>query len=684
MNTTLERIKQLTETIRGYDEAYYNRGESLVSDAEYDRLYAELVELERKHPKLAAADSPTHRVGNDLKKSFQKLEHSIPMLSIDNTYSSQELIAWIERVHKQCGTTCSFVGELKIDGVAAALRYDNGRLAVAITRGNGLVGDEITTNVKTINDVPQTVRYDQPFELRGEIYMTFAHFADLNQRLTEAGAEPLQNPRNTTAGTIKLLDPEAVRSRNLSFVAHYLISQSHQCSHLENLQFMQHLSVPVVEHSDLLHTADEVMALCDLWENKRHSLPFPIDGIVIKVNEIECQKALAATAKSIRWAIAYKYEPQRAQTEIIAIDSQVGRTGVVTPVARLTPTLLSGTTVRNATLHNFDEISRLNVNVGSIVLVEKSGEIIPKITGVVSAGNRASPHPFQAPTACPSCGEALVRLDEEVAIRCINTRCPAQMFAALVHFVSRDAMNIDGMGPALLEQLIEKKLISSIADLYRLTAQQLIELDRMGEKSAGNILASLEKSKSNPLHRLIFGLGIRMVGLQSAKVLAGALSAISDLFEMDIETLTALESIGPVVAGSVHTYFRQEKNRALIRELEGLGLNCVAEKPRTSLQERPLQGRTFVVTGTLEHFSRQEAHAAIEKLGGKTASAVSKNTSAIIVGTEAGSKLTKATALSIPILDERQFEELLAHPDTFQFPLNRLSRNADRAENLTT
>ncbi len=655
-----QRINELYALIRKYDAAYYGHNRSLVPDKEYDDLYRELAELEKKYPHLADPHSPTQRIGIDLTKEFVKVEHNVAMMSIDNTYSSDELCQWIERTRKNIDSEdIAFICELKLDGVACAVKYNNGKLLQAVTRGNGTIGDDITANARTIRSLPLVVDFTDSFEIRGEIYMTFENFRLLNESLIEEGQQPLQNPRNTAAGTIKLLDPREVSKRRLSFSAHFLLSESNSSQHSKNLSLIENLGIPTVIHSEPLHSPDEIISFCEKWKDKKNKLPYPADGIVIKVDKIDQQKVLGTTAKSPRWVIAYKYQPETSETEVLSIDAQVGRTGVITPVARLKPVLLAGSTIRNATLHNYDEIARLNINVGDIVEIEKSGEIIPKVIRVISSSDRAGKASFIPPTHCPSCQSKLIRIQGEVALRCINTSCPAQIFASLNHFVSREAMNIDGFGPALIEQLIARHIISTPADIFSLSVEALAGLERMGTKSATNIVNAVNKAKSNPLDKLIHGLGIRMIGAQAAKVFASAVDDISDLQKMSKEELSSLDTIGPNMAESIRMYFDRKKNVELIDKLRQAGVNCKGNKDRESKAPLPLSGKTFVLTGTLDNFTRDEARERIEKLGGKVSSSVSKKTFAVIAGKDPGSKLSKAEELGIQILNENEFSEML-------------------------
>lgn len=653
-----QRIKELYSLIRKYDSSYYSKGISLISDKEYDDLYKELLAIEELYPLFVDSNSPTKRIGNDLTKEFVKVEHSIPMMSIDNTYSEEELRDWIMRTKKNVGIEdIEFIGELKLDGVACAIRYEKGKLTQAITRGNGNTGDDITANVRTIRSLPLVINSPDSFEIRGEIYMSFDDFNLLNESLVENGKPPMQNPRNTTAGTIKLLNPEEVVKRKLSFSAHYLISDT-GTTHYKNLNYLSEYGIPTVIHSLPMSSSGDVISFCNEWDAKKRTLGFPVDGIVIKVNNINQQKRLGATSKSPRWIIAYKYQPETAQTPVLAIDAQVGRTGVITPVARLEPVFLSGSTVQNATLHNYDEIDRLNLHVGDIVEIEKSGEIIPKVLKVVSSKESKTTPPFQAPVKCPSCEGELTRVVGEVAVRCLNSSCPAQIFALLTHFVSRNAMNIDGLGPSILEQLIAENLVTTPADLFNISVENIANLDRMGEKSALNLVEALNEAKKNPLHRLLHGLGIRMIGAQAAKIIASAIYDILDIEKMSIEEICELDTIGPNMAESLSFYFKQEKNRELIAKLNNAGVNCKGTKSEIKEQNLPLVGKTFVLTGTLESMPRHEAKEKIEALGGKVSSSVSKKTYAVIAGKEAGSKLKKAEKLGVTVLGEDYMQKI--------------------------
>ncbi len=657
------RIDKLRRKIRALDAAYYGRGESPVSDAEYDGLYRELARLEKENPAFDLPDSPTRRIGSDLTKEFAKVRHAVPMMSIENTYSAGEIREWVGRCRKMLpDTSISFVGELKVDGIASSLRYENGRLVRGVTRGDGVVGDDVTRNIRTIRGIPLVIEDRSPLEIRGEVFMTFTNFRRLNDQLIENGQKPMQNPRNTTAGTLKLLDSAEVSRRSLRFCAYYLLSEHGTGSQLSNLVKLARLGFTVVVHSDELRSAGEIERFCDEWDEKRTRLDFPVDGIVFKVNDLGQQSALGTTAKAPRWVIAYKYQPQTAETRIESIEAGVGRTGVVTPVANLAPIFLAGTTIKHATLHNYDEIERLGIRVGDYVEIEKGGEIIPKVVRVIIEKRPPASVPFAPPDRCPSCGAMLGRLRDEVALRCVSGSCPAQLFASLSHFVSRGCMDIQGMGDALLGQLLKNGRLHNVADLYTLTREELAALERMGDKSAENIVAAIDKSKVSPLDRLLHGLGIRMIGAQTAKLLARRVGDIADLYAMTEETLAGMEGIGGVMAQSIRIYFEREENRAVIERLRGYGVNMrgLAGEAETEKDVFSLfKGKTFVLTGTLDAYTREKAAAEIERRGGKVTAAVSRKTDFVVAGADPGSKIDKAQSLGVAVIDETAFKVML-------------------------
>ena len=663
-----QRINELRDLINKYDDAYYGRAESLVSDAEYDALMRELIDLEKQFPEFATLSSPTNRIGSDLTKTFAKVKHNSPMMSIENTYSAQDVTDWIARIEKTlAGEEVRFVGELKIDGAAISLIYENGCLARAVTRGNGVTGDDVTANVRTIRSIPLSVPDEKTFEVRGEVFMTFENFEALNAKLVESGQKPMQNPRNTTAGTLKLLDPKIVAERNLSFAAYSLMYGENVVGALssnsgglhENFGALAQLGFSVVEHSGLLAGMDDILEYCRLWEEKRHTLPFAIDGVVIKVNSIEQQAGLGATVKSPRWVIAYKYSPEKAVTVVEAVDVNVGRTGVVTPIARLRPVFLAGTTIKNASLHNYDEIERLNVRVGDHVEIEKGGEIIPKVVSVDLKMRPTDSVPLVPPQNCPSCRSLLARLEGEVALRCLNISCPAQLFAMLEHFASRQAMDIQGMGGAVVKQLLESGLVKDAADLYGLTKEKLLSLERFAEKSAANIIAALEESKSRPLDRLIHGLGIRLIGAKASRDIADFVEDMSELYDMPAAMLEKIDGIGAVMAQSVRLFFDRRENLEMAERLKAAGLNFKGNRGLVKIGGK-FVGKTFVLTGVLDGYTREEASEIIMREGGKVSSSVSKKTDYVLAGADAGSKMAKAESLGVTVISAKDFDEMIS------------------------
>jgi DNA ligase (NAD+) len=654
MDPIKNKIEELRRLIRTYDVAYYGRGESLVSNYDYDVLFHELEKLEEECPEFRDINSPTRRVGNDLTKGFSKVHHKVPMMSIKNVYSEQEVRKWVEACEKKLGREMlSFVGEIKVDGVATSLVYEKGKLVRGATRGDGIIGDDVTQNIRTIRGIPLVVDCNESFEVRGEVYLTFDNFKKLNDQMVENG-QKLMNPRNTTSGTIKLLDPKEVERRNLSFVAYYLREEDQRESHLFNLEFLKQMGFPVVEHSNRLISVDEILRFCEDWREKRHKLDFPADGVVIKVDNIEHQKRMGTTGKDIGWARAFKYPPEKAETKLLAIDGQVGRTGVITPVARLEPVFLAGSTISNVTLHNYNEIVRLDIRVGDYVEIEKGGEIIPKILRILPEEREIDIHPFVPPQKCPRCDSTLVREEDEVALRCPNTiGCPDQLHAAITHFTSRDAMNIKNVGPALIQQLIGNALINDVADIYKLTKEQLLALEGFAELSADNVINAINDSKLNGLDRLIFGLGIPGIGIQAARQLAKTFKDITDLFGLSEEKLVIKKYIGRESAAYLFSFLGNNHFRNIVYKLKSLGVNTSANKKEVSTGF--FTGKTVVFTGELSFLTRPEAQQLVVNQGGNPTNSVSKKTDYVIAGPSAGSKLKDAQRLGIPILFESDF-----------------------------
>jgi DNA ligase (NAD+) len=586
------------------------------------------------------------------------------MLSMDNTYSADELRAFDERIRKQLGSKdYDYVVELKIDGLAISLRYESGRLVTAATRGDGEVGDNVTANVRTIRAVPLGLldggRMPRILEVRGEVYMSTKSFIELNKQRAQTGEPVFANPRNAAAGSLKLLDARITAARNLSFFAYAAgeVSEPLAQTHYETLQKFRQFGLPVNPHNAKARDIEQVMDICFSWSEKRLTLDYKTDGMVIKINRFNQRDALGATGRAPRWCISYKFAAERARTTIESIDVQVGKSGILTPVANLTPVLLAGTTVKRASLHNFDELARLDARCGDTVLIEKAGEIIPQVVDVKKELRPAGAVPFKVPAKCPNCGSAAAKDKEGVYIRCVNPNCVGQLKERLRYFAGRDQMDIENLGPALIEQLVESGLVKNFADLYKLQKSDLMTLERMGEKSAENVIAAIEKSKARPLWRLVAALGIRHIGGQSADILAEHFGSLAALMAADMETLQTAEQIGPKIAESVYEYFRSPANRAVIDQLLSTGVR--PEQPKKMRRAGKLAGKTIVVTGTLEKFTRPQVEQAIKQAGGKPSSSVSKKTDFVLAGKEPGSKLDKARQLGVKVMDEKQFQEII-------------------------
>jgi len=654
------RAEELRGQIRHHDELYYVKAAPEISDFEYDRLLAELIDLEARYPELVTPDSPTQRVGGAPLAELQPVRHAVPMLSLENTYSREELTTWYERVCRQLGEEPDgLVAELKIDGVSISLLYEDGRLVRGATRGNGLVGDDVTANVRTIRRVPMVLENAPPLlEVRGEVYMPRSVFSELNRRRRAEGEPEFANPRNATAGSIRLLDSREAARRKLSAWCYQIVRAEglKLRRHSEALELLAGLGFPVNPEWTVCRDLSDVDGFIDHWEEGRHRLDFDIDGVVIKVDELELQRRLGTTARVVRWGVAFKYPPEGKKTRVTNIVIQVGRSGVLTPVAELEPVRIAGSTVSRATLHNFEELARLDVRVGDTVWVTKGGEVIPKVIAVDPAGRPEDAEPFPVPQRCPACGTAVVKDPAEVAIRCPNRSCPDVIAGQLRHFVSRGGMDIEGLGERSLNQLLEAGLVTDPASLWELDEAALAELDGWGALSAANLRRSLDQAKSRPLHRLLFALGIRHVGEKAARILAGRFGSLDALARATAEELEAIDGIGPVIARSVKSWFSDPEHTALVERLAAHGINTV--EPETSGEARPLAGLTFVLTGTLSR-PRDEIRQRLEELGANVAASVSRKTSYVVAGENPGSKLDKAGRLGVAVLSEQQLDELI-------------------------
>jgi len=660
-----KQIERLRDEIREHDYLYYVFGQPKISDRQYDELFARLKALEEANPQFITPDSPTQRVSEQPIEGFANVRHAVPMLSIDNTYNADELKAFDERVRKQLGSRdYDYVVELKIDGLAISLRYEDGILVTAATRGDGEVGDDVTANVRTIKAVPLILlgRDTIPavLEVRGEVYMPTSAFVELNKLRAEAGEPAFANPRNAAAGSLKLLDAKITAARNLSFFAYATgqVSEPLAENHYQTLQRFKKLGLPVNPNIKKAGDINEVIDICLASSEKRLKLDYQIDGMVIKINRFEQRDVLGATGRAPRWCISYKFAAEQAETIVESIDVQVGKSGILTPVANLTPVQLSGTTVKRASLHNFDELNRLGVRSGDTVVVEKAGEIIPQVVEVKKELRPSGTKPFKVPKKCPNCGSAVAKDEDGVYIRCLNPNCQGQLKERLKYFAGRGQMDIENLGTALIEQLVEAGLVKNFADLYKLQKSDLIELERMAEKSAGNVIDAIEASKTRPLWRFVTALGIRHIGGQSAQILAEYFGSLDAIMNATQEELAQIDQIGPTMAESVYEYFRNPGNRSVIDQLLAAGLRPQQPKARPQ-QKGKLQGKTIVVTGTLENFTRQQIEQAIKQAGAKASSSVSKKTDFVLAGENPGSKLDKARKLGVEVINEKEFLELL-------------------------
>ncbi len=660
-----QKIEELRQELHQHNYNYYVLDQPTISDFEFDQKLKALQDLEHAHPEFYDANSPTMRVGGEITKNFPTVKHRFRMYSLDNSYDEKDLEDWYKRLVKTLETEAiEMVAELKYDGASISILYQNGEFLQAVTRGDGFQGDEITQNVKTISSIPLKLNGDFPekFFIRGEIYLTHQAFNRINKEREQEGYDAFMNPRNTASGSLKMQDSAEVKKRKLSAVLYQYIAEGHTTqTHWEMLQKTQSWGFKISEQAKLCKNLDEVKDFINFWDKERHQLGFDIDGIVIKVNSLKHQQILGYTAKSPRWAMAYKFKAEKVETELLSIDYQVGRTGAITPVANLQPVLLAGTTVKRASLHNEDIIKKLDLHVGDFVYVEKGGEIIPKIVGVNHEKRNLLATEVQYATHCPECGTELVKLDDQAAHYCPNEwHCPPQVVGKMIHYVSRKALNIENLGSETIEQLYREKLIENVADFYTLKKEQLLPLERMAEKSAQNIIDGIEKSKVIPYEKVLYGIGIKHVGETVAKKLAKNFNSIDDLKAASIEELTQVEDIGEKIAESIVNYLRHEENWAMIERLKSYGIQLVKDENTTETLSDILEGKTFLFTGKLSLFTREQAEEMVEKHGGKNISAVSKNLNYLVVGEKAGSKLKKAQEIgSIIILDEQEFLDLV-------------------------
>jgi len=656
LTSAIQRIEELRKQIREHEYRYYVLDQPVISDYEFDQLVRELKTLEEQHPELITPDSPTQRVGGQPAKEFPTHTFSRSMLSLENAYSEQEFQDWSRRVVQLAGTeSVDYVTELKIDGLSMALIYQNSLLEKAVTRGDGRTGEVVTANVRTIRSVPLRLHEDVSVEIRGEVFLSLKAFRQLNEEREQAGEPRFANPRNAAAGSLRQLDPAITAKRQLDFYGYWIHPTKRLQS--ENLKWMMQLGLKVNPHRKLCHSLDEVIDFCRYWEERRDELDYEIDGVVVKVNSVDLHERLGSTSKSPRWAVAVKFRARQATTKLLNIRVQVGRTGALTPVAELEPVQLGGTTIRNATLHNEDEIVRLGVQINDRVLLERGGDVIPKVVSVVEQAPDGIA--FEMPSRCPVCGGQVFREEGEAVRRCLSQTCPAKVKESLLHWSSRKAMKIDGLGERLVDQLVEKSLVRDVSDLYRLTREQLQDLERMGPKSAENLVKEIDASRSVEFWRLLFGIGIRHVGERTAQILARRFGSIDRLEQASKEELEQVHEIGPIVAESIYQFLRQPENRALIERLRAAGLPMKSYDVEQPQLGHIFAGKTFVLTGTLDTMTREEATSLIVQRGGRVSSSVSKKTDFVLAGRDAGSKLDKAQQLGVRILDEREFRAML-------------------------
>lgn len=658
------KMTELNQQLAEWAHTYYVKDAPKVEDSEYDKVYHELVSLEQEHPELISNDSITQRVGGDILSGFSKVTHKVPMMSLNNAFNKNDLIDFENRIKKLTSTPINYMVELKIDGLAINLRYENGKFIQGATRGDGVVGEDITHNLKTVKSIPLSLAKPLTIEVRGECYMPKKSFIELNEAREAEGENVFANPRNAAAGSLRQLDPKVAAKRNLSTFIYTVADTTGFDFNSQNdsLIELEELGLKINNERKLCHSIDEVWDYIENFRDKRHELDYEIDGIVIKVNDFTAQEEIGYTVKAPRWAIAYKFPAEEAETVIRDIEWTVGRTGVVTPTAVMDPVQLAGTTVARASLHNVDLITEKDIRLLDHVMIHKAGDIIPEVTRVLTDKRDETSVPYEFPTHCPTCDSELERIESEVALRCMNPMCPSQIKEGLNHFVSRNAMNIDGLGPRVLEQMYDKDIIKNVADLYFVTEEELLTLEKIKEKSANNILTAISQSKNNSLEKLLFGLGIQHVGAKAAKLIAEEFGTIEQIMVAEKETINAIDTIGPVIADSIEKYFSNEEVKELVAELKKAGVNTdYLGQTAADLAsvESPFKDKVIVLTGKLTHFNRNEAKEKIEALGGKVTGSVSKKTDIVVAGEDAGSKLEKAEKLEITVWNETQMVEAI-------------------------
>lgn len=652
-----EEIDRLRSEIEYHNKKYYDEDEPEISDYEYDKLTQRLKKLEKEHPEYVTDDSPTRKVGGHSKNIFNQVTHDVQMQSLQDVFSFDDVKDFVFKMQREYGENIEFTVETKIDGLSVSLEYENGKFVRGSTRGDGFIGEDVTENLKMVDGIPDSLITKDTFEVRGEVYLPRKEFESINEKLEESGKQILSNPRNAAAGTLRQLDPKLVRARNLSIFVFNLQKGKKFSNHSESIEYIKNTGIKTIEYIKVCVGINEVLAAIEEIGKKRDSLPYDIDGAVVKINDLKLREEAGSTVKVPKWAVAYKYPPEQKETKLLDIKVQVGRTGQVTPMAILEPVRLAGSVISKTTLHNFDYIKTKDIKIGDTVVIQKAGDVIPEVINVVKSKRTGDEKEYNVPTICPVCGEKLDKLENEVALRCTNSECPALTYRSLVHFASRDAMDISGLGGAIVEQLIDENLIKDIADIYYLKYEDIVGLDRFAPKSAMNLINAIQDTKANTLDKLLFGLGMRHIGKKAAKILSENFDDIYEIGKASVEEINALDDFGEIMAKSVVDFFSKEQTKKLIQKLENAGVNLKGNKKE--LSSNKLKDKIFVVTGSFDDYSRKDITKLIEENSGKVSGSVSKKTSFLVAGENAGSKLSKAESLGIPVISIEKLKEMI-------------------------
>lgn len=652
-----EEIDRLRSEIEYHNKKYYDEDEPEISDYEYDKLTQRLKKLEKEHPEYVTDDSPTRKVGGHSKNIFNQVTHDVQMQSLQDVFSFDDVKDFVFKMQREYGENIEFTVETKIDGLSVSLEYENGKFVRGSTRGDGFIGEDVTENLKMVDGIPDSLITKDTFEVRGEVYLPRKEFESINEKLEESGKQILSNPRNAAAGTLRQLDPKLVRARNLSIFVFNLQKGKKFSNHSESIEYIKNTGIKTIEYIKVCVGINEVLAAIEEIGKKRDSLPYDIDGAVVKINDLKLREEAGSTVKVPKWAVAYKYPPEQKETKLLDIKVQVGRTGQVTPMAILEPVRLAGSVISKTTLHNFDYVKTKDIKIGDTVVIQKAGDVIPEVINVVKSKRTGDEKEYNVPTICPVCGEKLEKLENEVALRCTNSECPALTYRSLVHFASRDAMDISGLGGAIVEQLIDENLIKDIADIYYLKYEDIVILDRFAPKSAMNLINAIQDTKANTLDKLLFGLGMRHIGKKAAKILSENFDDIYEIGKASVEEINALDDFGEIMAKSVVDFFSKEQTKKLIQKLENAGVNLKGNKKE--LSSNKLKGKIFVVTGSFDDYSRNDITKLIEENSGKVSGSVSKKTSFLVAGENAGSKLSKAESLGIPVISIEKLKEMI-------------------------